>query len=238
MCACPGARPGANPSPGPRSGPRPNARIVSAPGSPIAPEDPVNRRILTVAEDQLDGFHRDPFGEIAARTGVDVDTVLRRIRAMTQVGVIRRVRQTLVTTNLADGALIAWEIPEAALDDAFAFLVRQDPFTGHVVLREAEPGTAGAAFRLWTTLKVLYEFSLERHAACLAERLGARRYQLMRARALFQLGVGQIRRAGTAPGARRAAPAPCDVPQRTHLSAHDWDIVSHLKREFRPDALQ
>jgi hypothetical protein len=37
--------------------------------------------------------------------------VIERIRAMLEAGTIRRVRQTLLATNLAQGALVAWQVP-------------------------------------------------------------------------------------------------------------------------------
>ncbi|TMG02324.1 MAG: Lrp/AsnC family transcriptional regulator, partial [Chloroflexi bacterium] len=49
---------------------------------PLALDDPINAAILTVSEDKLEGFQRDPFGEIAARSGVPVETVMERIRAL------------------------------------------------------------------------------------------------------------------------------------------------------------
>lgn len=97
--------------------------------------DPVNRRILAVSEDTLTGFHRDPIGEIATRADVPVDVVIGRIRVLLEAGVIRRVRQTLLTHNLAEGALVAWRIPEEGLDEAFRMMAEEDPFTGHVGYR-------------------------------------------------------------------------------------------------------
>ncbi len=111
---------------------------------PLAIDDPVNVAILAVSEDKLEGFQRDPLGEIARRSGVDVDVVSERIRALLQAGTIRRVRQTLLSTNLAHGALVAWQVPPEKLDPAFDFMFRDDPFTGHVVIRTTEAATAGS----------------------------------------------------------------------------------------------
>src|SRR3990172_4163060 len=91
--------------------------------------DPVNRRLLSVSEDTLVGFHRDPIGEIASRADLPVETVIERIRALLRVGVVRRVRQTLLTHNLAEGALVAWRIPEERLDAAFRMMSERDPDT-------------------------------------------------------------------------------------------------------------
>src|SRR5690349_22957647 len=62
--------------------------------------DPVNARILAVSEDRIAGFLEDPFVEIARLSELPVDTVLERLRAMLESGVIRRIRQTLMATNL------------------------------------------------------------------------------------------------------------------------------------------
>ncbi|HWU39850.1 MAG TPA: hypothetical protein VN203_19545, partial [Candidatus Acidoferrum sp.] len=116
--------------------------------------DPVNAKILAVSEDRLQGFQRDPLGEISRQSGVELSETIARIQAMLRAGTIRRVRQTLLATNLAQGALVAWQVPHDRLDAAFDYMVHGDPFSGHVVVRTADPTTAGAKYRLWTTVKV------------------------------------------------------------------------------------
>src|SRR5204863_117912 len=105
---------------------------------PVDFKDPINAKILAVSEDQLQGFHRDPLGEIARRSGVEIGTVIERIQAMLRAGTIRRVRQTLLATNLAQGALVAWQVPADKLDSAFDYMFQQDPFSGHVVIRSTD----------------------------------------------------------------------------------------------------
>ena len=73
--------------------------------------DPINARLLAVSEDRIAGFSLDPFKDIARQSGLDVDTVHERLRAMLAAGTIRRIRQTLMATNLAPGALVAWQVP-------------------------------------------------------------------------------------------------------------------------------
>mgnify|MGYP000337542717 CR=1 FL=1 len=49
---------------------------------PWSIDDPVNQAILAVSEDRLQGFQRDPLRAIARQSGIDVDLVQERIRAM------------------------------------------------------------------------------------------------------------------------------------------------------------
>src|SRR5437868_13826233 len=121
---------------------------------PTEHNDAINEKILAVSEDKIDGFVREPFEEIARLSGVDLETVMARIAAMLRAGTIRRVRQTLLATNLAEGALVAWKVPEDEIDAAFDWMFRQDPFSGHVVLRSTDTISTGSDYKLWTTVKV------------------------------------------------------------------------------------
>jgi hypothetical protein len=207
---------------------------VKAAAVPVSITDPVNRAILAVSEDRLQGFHIDPMAEIASRSGIPAAVVAERVRAMLEAGTIRRVRQTLLATNLAEGALVAWKVPAGRLDSAFDFMFREDPFSGHVVLRSTDTATPASAYRLWTTVKVPQGFSLERHAAFLARRTGAGDFRLMPAKCLFALGVGHVRRSGVAPGSR--APEPADIVgiDRVDLDDAEWRVLIALKRELGP----
>lgn len=205
--------------------------------APVQIDDPINAAILMVSEDQVQGFSLDPFGQIAQKSGVDVETVIDRIRCMMRAGTIRRVRQTLMATNLAKGALIAWQVPQDCLETAFAFLFERDPFTGHVVIRSTDSATVGSAYRLWTTLKVPQGFSMARHCQWLQERTGAVAYKAMPAKRLFALGVGHMRRRGLEPGSRAEVPAQVHVPELVELSDLDWQVLMPLKREFEAHEL-
>jgi hypothetical protein len=204
---------------------------------PLALDDPVNTAILAVSEDKLEGFQRDPFGEISRRSGVRVETVIERVRALLEAGTIRRVRQTLLSTNLADGALIAWQVPNDRLQQAFDFMFQRDPFSGHVVIRTTDAVAAGSKYRLWTTLKIPQGFSIEKHCNLLAARVGAEAYRLMPAKALFVLGVGHTRRRGMEPGSKSDAPADVIYPRVVELSEPEWHVLTALKREFAPEEI-
>jgi DNA-binding Lrp family transcriptional regulator len=206
--------------------------------TPFEISDAINALILAVSEDNLEGFQRDPWGEIARRSGLDPAMVIERVRAMLEAGTIRRVRQTLLATNLAQGALVAWQVPEEKLDAAFDYMFQQDPFSGHVVLRSTDTATAGSNYKLWTTLKVPQGFSMQKHCEFLARKTGAEHFRLMPAKRLFALGVGHIRRRGLAPGAKADVPAEVTDVAIAQLNDLEWRILTALKQEFAPVDIQ
>ena len=209
------------------------------PASTISTEihDPVNAQILAVSEDRIAGFLQDPFAEIARLAELPVETVLERIRALLAAGTIRRVRQTMMATNLAPGALVAWRVPAERLDAAFDFLAKDDPFSGHVVIRSTDAETTGSAYRLWTTLKVPQGFSMTKHCDHLAARIGANAYRIMPAKRLFALGVGHVRRRGIEPGSRTEEPGRVLDTTIAELSPLEWQVLGPLKREFEVDEI-
>ena len=202
---------------------------------PIAHTDPINAKILAVSEDRIQGFVRDPIGLIAQQSGVDVDTVIERIRAMLRAGTIRRVRQTLMATNLAEGALVAWQYPAEKIDAAFDYMVKDDPFSGHVVIRSTDAATPGSNYRLWTTVKVPQGYSIEKHCALLARLTGAEHFKVMPANRIFALGVGHVRRKGMEPGSKSDELAEVKDTSKVELSDRDWRVLTALKRELEPD---
>ncbi|MFL6244640.1 MAG: Lrp/AsnC family transcriptional regulator [Thermoanaerobaculia bacterium] len=209
--------------------------MTAATETPIAHTDPVNAQILSVSEDRIQGFVRDPFGEIARQSGVDVEVVMERIRAMLSGGTIRRVRQTLMATNLAEGALVAWQFPNEKLDDAFDFMFQQDPFSGHVVIRSTDAATPGSSYRLWTTVKVPQGYSIEEHCALLAKLTGAEHFRVMPAKRIFALGVGHVRRKGMEPGSKSEELAEVKDTTKAELSDLEWEVLTAVKRELTPE---
>src|SRR5512138_472637 len=179
---------------------------LSVTSLPVEVADPVNAAILAVSEDRISGFLEEPFEEIAKLSRVHVETVHDRLRAMLEAGTIRRIRQTLMATNLAPGALVAWKIASDKLDSAFEYMAKDDPFSGHVVIRSTDGDTPGSAYRLWTTLKVPRGYSMRKHCQLLASKTGAEAFRIMPAKRLFALGVGHVRRRGMEPGSRPEEP--------------------------------
>lgn len=205
---------------------------------PVEHNDPVNERILAISEDKIEGFVREPFEVIAERSGVAAEVVMARIAAMLRAGTVRRVRQTLLATNLADGALVAWKVAPERIDAAFDYMSQQDPFSGHVVLRSTDSVTPGSEYKLWTTLKVPHGFSLQRHGQILADRVGGDHFRLMPAKGIFTLGVGHVRRKTVEPGSRADEPAKMAAVQSVRLNDLDWRVLLALKREFTPEEIQ
>lgn len=194
--------------------------------------DPINAQILAVSEDRIDGFVLEPFAEIGRLAGLSEGVVIERLRAMLAAGVIRRIRQTLMSTNLASGALVAWQVPKDCLEFAFTFMAKDDPFSGHVVIRSTDTDTPGSGYRLWTTLKVPQSFSMKKHCEFLKEQVGAVSYKIMPAKRLFALGVGHVRRKTVEPGSRSEEPGRVIGVNLVELSELDWKVLTALKREF------
>lgn len=204
---------------------------------PVEHTDPINAQILAISEDLVSGFQRQPFHLIAEKSGVPLETVLIRIRAMQEAGIVRRVRQTLLSTKLAHGALVAWKVPEEKLNDAFDFMAKEDPFSGHVVIRSTDTDVSGSGYRLWTTLKVPVGESLDHHAKALMRLTGATEYLLMPANGVFALGVGHVRRRTMEPGDKADEPAKMMTTATVDLTSEEWNVLLALKEELTLDEI-
>lgn len=204
---------------------------------PVEHDDPINTRILEVSEDLVSGFQRFPFQHIAEKSGVELDVVLERIRAMLEAGVIRRVRQTLLATKLAHGALCAWKVDSDKLDATFDFMFKEDPFSGHVVTRSTDREISGSDYKLWTTLKVPQGESLEEHAEVLRRLTGAHEFVLMPANGIFALGVGHVRRKSMEPGAKSEEPAVMNTTTTVELTPQEWEVLLAIKEELTTEEI-
>ncbi len=206
------------------------------PDTPSSLDDALNRRILAVAEDRIAGFHRHPFAAVAAACTLPEATVRERLLAMLQAGTIRRVRQTLLSTSLADGALMAWKVPADKREFAYAWMRDNDPFTGHVVLRESEdPSAPGADYCLWTTLKVPTGCgSVAEHGRLLRRLTGATDFVPLPVVGMFALGVGHVRRSQLRVGDKMPELPPMQRPSRPLLSDEEWRVLLSLKESLEP----
>lgn len=211
--------------------------MTSATTPPTTIDDPINAAILAVSEDRVQGFVRRPLHAIAEASGQRVEVVIERIAAMLRAGTIRRVRQTLLATSLAPGALVAWKVPPKKLNAAFDFMFKEDPFSGHIVLRTTDKETPGSQYKLWTTLKVPRPYAMDAHCEHLMEATGAEGYKLLPAKRLFALGVGHVRRRTLEPGARTDEPGRVLDTKIVDLTDREWRVLVALKRDFAPEEL-
>ncbi len=204
---------------------------------PVEHDDPINARILEISEDLVSGFQRKPFHLISEQSEIELETAIERIKHMLEAGVIRRVRQTLLSTKLAHGALCAWKIDNDKIDEAFDFMYKEDPFSGHVVIRSTDREITGSDFKLWTTIKVPQGESLEDHANTIKNVIGAEKYILMPAKGVFTLGVGHVRRKNMPIGSRSDSPAEMMTTKVVELSPTEWDVLLSLKEELRVEEI-
>ena len=210
---------------------------ATAPSIPTEHTDPTNASILEVSEDQIKGFHRHPFQFVADKTGLPLDTVHERIKAMLGAGVVRRVRQTFLANKLADGGLVAWKMSPEKFDAAFDFMVKEDPFSGHVVLRSTDRDVSGSDYKLWTTVKVPRGKEITEHCDALKRLLGADEYIIMQPLGIFALGVGHVRRKTMEPGDKAEEPAEMITPDLVDLSDEEWEVLIAMKRDFMPEEI-
>lgn len=211
---------------------------LPAPFPPVETSDPINAQILAVSEDKIQGFHTAPLAAIAAAASLPLPLITDRILAMLRSGTIRRVRQTLMSINLARGALVAWRVPPDQLNPAFDFMWQKDPFSGHIVIRSTDKETPGSQYRLWTTLKVPDGYSMSSHCNLLCRLTGAESFKLMPAKRVFALGVGHVRRRGMEPGAKSDTLAEPHDTTFVQLSDLEWRVLTALKRELEPAELE
>jgi hypothetical protein len=117
-------------------------------------------------------------------------------------------------------------------------MVKDDPFSGHVVIRSTDAATPGSNYRLWTTVKAPQGFSVEKHCALLARLTGAERFLVMPAKRIFALGVGHVRRKGLEPGSKSDDLADVKDTTKAELSDLEWRVLTALKRELEPEEIR
>ena len=160
---------------------------------PVEHDDPINAKILAISEDKIEGFVREPFEEIARRSGVDVDVVMARDRghvargndsaspanvARDQSG--RRRAGRLESSRGQDRQRIRLDVPTRSV-----FRSRRLALDRH---RHRRLG-----LQTLDDAKGPHGFSLQRHGELLAKKVGAEHFRLMPAKGIFTLGVGHVR---------------------------------------------
>ncbi len=205
---------------------------------PTSPNDPVNTDILLVAEDRIKGFRRLPFHAISEQCGHPVPVVIQRLKAMMEAGVVRRVRQTLLATKLAQGALVAWSLPEGKLDAAFDWMKELDPFYGPCgapqygcgqprrQLQALDHGQGARGVRYAGGTLRHPETPYRRRRLCSAA--GTRR---------LCAGGGAHAPQGTQARRKTPEPAPMQETKTVSLSELEWKVLLSVKEQLRPEEM-
>ena len=158
---------------------------------------------------------------------------------MLAAGTIRRIRQTLMATNLAPGALVAWRIAERQARRRLRFPVEatiRSPATSSSA--RPTPRRPGSAYRLWTTLKVPQGFSMTR-ALRLARcaRSAPRRIASCRRSGCSRSASATCAARAWSPAARPTSSGQVLDTNIVELSDLDWRVLEPLKREFAVDEI-
>ena len=158
---------------------------------------------------------------------------------MLRAGTIRRVRQTLMATNLAQGALVAWAGAGGEAARRVRYMFEQDPFSGHVVIRSTDAaidrqrippldhaqGAAGIT-RWQKHCELLAETDRRDRSTASCPPSGCSRWA-----SATSAGAGWSR-------AARATNWPrCIDTEIVELTDLEWRVLMALKREFEPDEI-
>ncbi len=143
--------------------------------------DDLGQRLLNEMQDRFP-LVREPFQELAERTGATEDGVLRRLQAMRDSGVLRQVSPIFDTKALGYAtSLVAMHVPEDGLAAA-AEVVNGHPGVSHNYRRTHE-------FNLWFTIAVPAGSDLQAHVDALHRDAGAVSTRMLPTLRLFKIGV-------------------------------------------------
>ena len=201
--------------------------------APASVNDDTNRRILAVSEDQLAASTptRSAKSPVAAAS---TSTTSSSGCAPCWAGTIRRVRQTLLSHDLAAGALVAWKVPPERLEPPSTTCspTTRSPATSSSAHRRATPGARlppvddaqGAAGLL--AAKALRATS---PSACGAERSASCRRRRCSPSASATRGGARW-----SPAARSDEPRRSSTRRSVELTDSSGACSTALKREFGP----
>jgi DNA-binding Lrp family transcriptional regulator len=143
--------------------------------------DALDQALLNEMQDRFP-LVREPFVELARRTGASEDDVLRRLAAMRESGVLRQVSPIFDTKALGYlTSLVAMRVPESRLKSA-AEIVNAHPGVSHNYRRTHE-------FNMWFTIAVPPGSDLQAHVDALHREARAVSTRLLPTLRLFKIGV-------------------------------------------------
>ena len=144
----------------------------------------LDRQLLEILQDDFPLTPR-PWREIGERIGIPESEVLRRVRRLTDEGVILTVSPVLesVRIGLAASTLIGMRVPPDRVDE-FASVINREPGVSHNYLRDHD-------YNLWFTLAAPEGAALRRTVDGIVARTGVSRADLLDLPAVrrFKIGV-------------------------------------------------
>lgn len=143
--------------------------------------DALDQQLLNEMQDRFP-LVREPFRELAARTGATEAAVIEHLAAMRASGVLRQVSPIFDTKALGYAtSLVAMRVPEALLKAA-AEIVNGHPGVSHNYKRTHE-------FNMWFTIAVPAGSDLQAHVDALHRMAGAESTRMLPTLRLFKIGV-------------------------------------------------
>jgi DNA-binding Lrp family transcriptional regulator len=189
--------------------------------------DALDQQLLNEMQDRFP-LVREPFRELAERTGAAEAAVIAHLKAMRASGVLRQVSPIFDTKALGYAtSLVAMRVPEARLKAA-ADVVNAHPGVSHNYRRTHE-------FNMWFTIAVPAGSDLQAHVDALHRMAGAESTRMLPTLQLFKIGV-TLDMTGERAIDHRSA------PQYTHeqrevaashtLSARDIDVIRAVQGDL------
>jgi siroheme decarboxylase len=141
----------------------------------------LDQQLLNEMQDRFP-LVREPFAELAERTGASEAEVIARLKAMRASGVLRQVSPIFDTKALGYAtSLVAMRVPESRLKAA-AEIVNSHPGVSHNYKRTHE-------FNMWFTIAVPPGSDLQAHVDALHRLAGAESTRMLPTLRLFKIGV-------------------------------------------------
>ena len=189
--------------------------------------DDLDQRLLNEMQDQFP-LVREPFRELAARTGTTEDDAIRRLAAMRASGVLRQVSPIFDTKALGYAtSLVAMRVPEERLAAA-AEIVNAHPGVSHNYRRTHE-------FNMWFTIAVPAGSDLQAHVDALHRAAGAESTRMLPTLRLFKIGV-TLDMTGEREMDHRSKPQYTheqrEVAASNRLSARDIELVRAVQGDL------
>ncbi len=143
--------------------------------------DALDQRLLNELQDRFP-LVREPYRELAERTGTTENDIIARLQAMRASGILRQMSPIFDTKALGyTTSLVAMRVPEERLAAA-AEIVNAHPGVSHNYRRTHE-------FNMWFTIAVPPGSSLQAHVDALHRDAGAESTRMLPTLRLFKIGV-------------------------------------------------